>query len=188
MSFTDNSSDEQIVAAVCEGDAASFALLIERYQNKLFYYVLKYVAETDKAEDIVQESFIKIYTNLRSFDQTKKFSAWAYRITHNQLIDTVRKQKPTVSIEQNEWVNNIADPSVDIVEEIQGKQTKKEVQSAVALLPSKYKDVIILHYFEGYGYEEISDILAIPTSSVGTRIRRGKQKLKDILSMETHNV
>ena len=64
MSFTDNSSDEQIVAAVCEGDAASFALLIERYQNKLFYYVLKYVAETDKAEDIVQESFIKIYTNL----------------------------------------------------------------------------------------------------------------------------
>ena len=85
-------------------------------------------------------------------------------------------------------MNNIADPSVNLVEEIQGKQTKKEVQSTVALLPSKYKDVIILHYFEGYGYEEISDILAIPTSSVGTRIRRGKQKLKDILSMEANNV
>lgn len=175
MSSTDNASDEQIVVAVCEGDAAKFALLIERYQNRLFYYVLKYVAQPDKAEDIVQESFIKIYTNLRSFDQNKNFSSWAYRITHNSMIDSVRRDKPTVSIEENDWVSNIADNNVDIMADMEVKQTKQEVQNAVNLLPNKYKDVIALHYFEGYGYEEISDILGIPTSSVGTRLRRGKK-------------
>lgn len=184
MRDTDNTSDEQIVAVVCGGETASFSLLIERYQNKLFYYVLKYVAEADKAEDIVQESFIKIYTNLNSFDQNKKFSAWAYRIVHNQLIDTVRKQKPTVSIEENEWINNVADSKVDIVADFEIKQTRQEVQAAVGRLPLKYKDVVVLHYFEGYGYEEISDILGIPTSSVGTRLRRGKSKLKDLLQVE----
>ena len=181
MVDTDNTSDEQIVVAVCEGNTASFALLIERYQNRLFYYVLKYVAQPDKAEDIVQDTFIKIYTNLQSFDQNKKFSAWAYRIAHNSMVDSVRRNKPTVSIEENEWVNNIADSNVDIVADIELKQTKKEVQDAVNLLPGKYKDVVVLHYFEGYGYEEISDILGIPTSSVGTRLRRGKARLKGIL-------
>ncbi len=67
------------------------------------------------------------------------------------------------------------------------KQTKQEVQSAVNNLPNKYKDVVVLHYFEGYGYEEISDILGIPTSSVGTRLRRGKAKLKDLLPMEAQS-
>lgn len=184
MVGTNKTSDEQIVAAVCNGDAAKFALLIERYQNKLFYYVIKYVAESDKAEDIVQESFIKIYTNLRSFDQNKNFSSWAYRITHNNMIDSVRRDKPTVSIEENDWVSNIADSNVDIGADLELKQTRQEVQAAVCKLPLKYKDVVVLHYFEGYGYEDISDILGIPTSSVGTRLRRGKAKLKDLLPIE----
>lgn len=188
MSVSDNTSDEQIVVAVCEGDTASFALLIDRYQNKLYYYALKYVAEADKAEDIVQESFIKIYTNLNSFDQTKKFSSWAYRITHNQLIDSIRKQKPTVSLEANEWINNIADNNVDIVADMELSQTKLEVQRAIAGLASKYKDVIILHYFEGYGYGEISEILCIPTSSVGTRLRRARVRLSRLLQKEVGDV
>ena len=187
MVGTDNTSDEQIVAAVCGGEAAKFALLIDRYQNKLFYYVLKYVAQPDKAEDIVQDTFIKIYTNLQSFDQSKKFSAWAYRIAHNNMVDSVRREKPIVSIEENEWVSNISDAKVDIVAEMELRQTKQEVQSAVNNLPNKYKDVVVLHYFEGYGYEEISDILGIPTSSVGTRLRRGKAKLKDLLPIEVQS-
>src|SRR3989344_4369418 len=87
-------TDEEIVKQVQNGDDDAFATLIDRYEHKLIRYAHRFLFyDRDSVEDVVQEVFIKVYVNVESFDATRKFSSWIYRIAHNELIDTVKKNR-----------------------------------------------------------------------------------------------
>lgn len=175
-------SDEELVQTVRSGNQDRFGELMERYEQRLFGYIMTFVFDQQKAEDILQNCFIKIYTNLNSFDVDKRFSPWAYRIAHNESINYVKKNKKEVSLDQYEdWLNNIADERVDLADEVDRSIEKDKVRKAVFSLPMKYKEVVILYYFEGQQYRQISKTLRIPISTVSTRILRAKKKLKKIL-------
>mgnify|MGYP001187779627 CR=1 FL=1 len=180
MKDTTNLSDEKVVEVVRNSNKEMFALLMERYQDKLLRYAGNLLGDEDKAQDVVQESFIKAYKNLNGFNVNKKFSSWIYRIVHNEAMNLVVKNKHSVV-----WNEEIEiDSGVDIEEELIMKELTEHAHGCLNKLPSIYGEPLELYYMEGKKYEEISDILRLPIGTVGTRINRAKAIMKSICQKE----
>ena len=160
-----------------------FSCLYERYEERLLRYVKRIGGiNEEEAEDILQESFIKIWKNLHAFDQSLKLSSWLYRIVHNQAISCIRKKKSygkdkKESLDEKRYVNLPDDPEED--PEILEEQDQL-VHQILDQLPLSYKEVIVLKFLENMSYEEISDVLKIPEGTVATRINRGKKAFRKL--------
>lgn len=176
--------DEEL-AKLSASDTAYFGELIERYNSMLLRYVMRRShASKEDAEDIVQNSFIKMYRNINDFDSNFRFSSWAYRITHNEMIDWYRKQKsrPQLIIsEEDEDVFASIAGDMNIEKEAIQKEIKEEIESIIKTIDPKYQEVISLRFFEDKSYEEIADILQIPPGTVAIRLSRAKKILQEAL-------
>ena len=171
-------SDEQVVVEVVK-DQEIYTELVKRYEGKLLRYV-KYLIGDREADEVVQETFIKAFVNLQGFDKKKgKFSSWIYRITHNEAMNKVKKKRH-LSLDFNDWLKEILPGKVDIEKEYEKKEEKEMVRRCLKGLSFKYRSVLSLYFLEDKSYEEISEILKIPMGTVGIRLRRGKEKLKEI--------
>lgn len=171
-------TDASIVAKVVSGDVDAYAEIMQRHQAKLHRYVTFLIHNQTIATDVVQDTFIKAYENLRSFNPEYKFSSWIYRIAHNEAMNALKKNRrlsdkdidtlPELSYEHN-------------LDELVDKEILNEsIHGCLDKLDPKYRDVLQLAYFEHMKYEEISDVLRIPTSTVGVRLSRAKERLKRI--------
>ena len=163
----------------------SFAELVDRYESKLLRYIQRLTGlPTNQAEDVLQEVFIKIYKNLNNFDPSLKFSSWAYRITHNESINHIKKQKNHDPLETDDEdalnLIEILESESDTQKEAIQKETAARVWAALQKLPKKYRDVLILYYLEDQDYAAISDILKKPSGTVATLLNRAKAKFKHI--------
>ncbi|MFC1710166.1 RNA polymerase sigma factor [Patescibacteria group bacterium] len=170
-----NLSDEDLVLYVCDKEKEAYRLVVERYQGKLLRYVGSLVGDEEKADDIVQETFIKAYVNLRSFNTKRKFSSWIYRIAHNEAINYLKKYRKETKLSDKQAEKLIGTSNVE--EELERKEAVKMLRKCIKKLPLMYRSVLVLYYLEDYSYEEIGDILRIPTGTVGTRLGRGKRML-----------
>lgn len=174
-------TDEELAACIIE-DSAYFSCIIERYEDKLKRYVRRITNMTDDdVEDVLQEIFIKVYTNIQGFDTELSFSSWVYRIAHNTVISMHRKLQARpeghlVDIEDDVIFNLIEDGSVEAEADVH--YLRQHLLSAMDNMPQRYKDVLILRFFEEKDYREISDILQKPMGSVATLINRAKTRLK----------
>lgn len=171
--------DEELVEMAQQGTQRGFAVLVERYWQRLVRYVQRLLPGTNDAEDIVQESFIKAYTNLRSFNLDRRFSPWMYRITHNTFVDHAKslKRQPLPFF----------DPDVLFPHPVAAERpdTEAEVASVRTLLhkhldslESRYHEALVLRYKEGMSYRDIADILHVPVGTVSIRIKRGLEKMR----------
>lgn len=171
-------SDEELVEKVREKDKELFRDVIERYEDKLLRYAGYLMGDHEAAADVVQDSFIKAYKNLWSFDVSRKFSSWIYRIVHNQAVNSMRKRKNEIQIESFDWVKGLRGEDKNVEEQLEKKEAEKMLADCMDKLPLKYSEPLTLYFIEEKKYEEISDILRIPLGTVGTRIKRGKMVLK----------
>lgn len=174
-------TDEEMVALVFE-NKAYFSCLITRYEGKLARYVRRIAKlSDDDVEDVLQEIFIKVYMNLHGFDADLSFSSWVYRIAHNTVISLHRKQsvRPEGHIVDldDDILLNIVD-GTDIEKEADVQYLRKHLMQAMENIPQKYKEVLVLRFFEQKEYQEISDILQKPSGSVATLINRAKERLR----------
>ena len=165
----------------------NFEPLVDRYEKKLARYVRRLTGlDSESIEDILQEAFIKIYINLNDYDPDYSFSSWAYRITHNEAINYLRKNKKITTIpletEDEESANLIEmlKSEIDVAEEVSRNDLIQRIRKVISMLPDKYREVLILRYMEDLNYEEISDVLRMPMGSVATTISRAKEKFKQI--------
>lgn len=178
-------SDEALVEATLQTPDL-FGLLVERYEAKLNRYLVRLgVKNQEDREDLLQEIFIKVYRNLNDFDTSLSFSSWIYRIAHNETVSWFRKRsvRPEGYLvgESDEILSFITDKQ-DSPELVFDQGLNAEVVRAALLqIDEKYRQVIILRYFEHKEYEEISDILEMPVGSVGTWLYRGKKQLRRVL-------
>jgi RNA polymerase sigma-70 factor, ECF subfamily len=174
-------TDEELVKlALADRDA--FLYLVNRYQNKLFCYIRKITnANTEDAEDILQDIFLKVYLNLNDFKTDLKFSSWIFRIAHNEVISAHRKNK---SRPQNSAVpldENIAESiAVDfnIIKKIDEKLLAEKVSVALEKLKKEFREIIILKFLEEKSYQEISDIIKKPMGTVASLMNRAKKEFK----------
>jgi RNA polymerase sigma-70 factor (ECF subfamily) len=169
-------SDEEIVEKIRTSEQDLYAVIIDRYQKKLIRYAYNLIKNEEKAIDIVQESFVKAFVNLNSFNIEKKFSSWIYRIVHNQAINLAKKyQKETPLLE--DWDFKSDD---DIEKDFEKKETVENVEKCLKKIPLLYSEPLSLYYIDEKSYEEISDILRIPMGTVATRINRAKKLMRNI--------
>jgi RNA polymerase sigma-70 factor (ECF subfamily) len=183
MEFTDQEAVKQTLK-----DPHAFSVLVDRYQDPLSRYVRRLGAvDPEAAKDILQESFIKAYINLNDYNPSLPFSSWLYRITHNETMMHFRRMKsrpqPLPNEEDLLLFERIPD-ELDIEKETDLKLRADRVGKALRKLSPLYRDVIVLRFFEGKSYDEISDILQIPGGTVATYLFRGKRDLKKGLTSE----
>ncbi len=182
-------SDSEVVQMTLK-EPNQYGLLVERYEAKLKRYITRLgVRNPDDQLDVLQEIFIKAYRNLNSFDTSLSFSSWIYRIAHNEAISWYRKRNVRPE-------GHLVGDSEELFEFLGSKEdgaeisfdrtiNAAEVARAMEELDEKYREPIILRFFEHKEYDEISDILQIPIGSVGTLIHRGKKQLANVLNKDT---
>ncbi len=178
-------TDDQLVAAALR-DAAAFGPLIERYEQPLLHFILRSTDVTlEAAQDLLQESFLKIWRYLNAFDGTLSFKNWAYRLTRQVIISAhraaqTRGQHQTVSVPDLSLFD--LPDSTDLPSQTDTTARAQTVRQALQTLPPAQRQALVLHYFENLSYSEISDILQRPPGTIATLLHRAKATLRPQLT------
>jgi len=177
-------TDEEIVVLVQQGDIESFRILMERYEPKLTRYARRFLFDSDEAKDLLQEIFIKAYVNIKGFDAARRFSPWVYRIAHNEFVNALakkKKEKGSVSLFYVDvlFPHPLAKETAD--EQATRRETKEMLDRFLSSIGPKYREPLVLYYFEDMEYGEIAEILRVPVSTVGVRLQRGRALLRKMM-------
>lgn len=178
---------DQVVVKLALRERALFGHIVERYQEKLSRYISRLgIRNPDDRDDVLQEIFIKVYRNLNDYDERYSFSAWIYRIAHNEAVSWYRKKKVrpegNLVTDSEEVLPFLNDGEDDMEVKFDKEIDAKYLNRALNTLDQKYRDIVVLRYFEHLEYEEISDVLKIPVGTVGTLLYRAKKQLKEALN------
>jgi RNA polymerase sigma-70 factor (ECF subfamily) len=174
-------SDAELVALALRNQD-DFVHIMKRYKDKLARYVLRLTnIDPEDAEDILQDVFLKVYVNLNDFDSGLKFSSWIYRITHNQVISRHRKEKVrpqgnSVPLEDNAVLGLAAD--LDLAKTTDLGLLRNAIERVLANLDEKYREVLVLRFFEEKSYDEIADIIKRPPGTVATYLNKAKAEFR----------
>jgi RNA polymerase sigma-70 factor, ECF subfamily len=181
--LTDSSdmTDEQLLEAYRNGDRASFAKLVERYQRELFHFLVRFLGDRAAAEDIFQETFLQVHQSADQFDPSRRFRPWLFTIAANKARDLMRSQarRPTNPLqatinagdeESGQFIDLMEAAQPIPGETMEREELQKLVQDTVNNMPEHLREIILLSYFHQFPYKEISDILAIPLGTVKSRL------------------
>ncbi|MDD5318792.1 MAG: RNA polymerase sigma factor [Candidatus Pacebacteria bacterium] len=178
-------TDEELALLLQQGHEEALSVLIDRYDQKLLRYGRKFLSNSDNIEDIVQDVFIKVYQNIKSFNLSQRFSPWIYRIAHNAFVDQIRRKEkePLALFDFDTLLDHhvVEDPAVEQKEK---EEMNVLLEKGLDKLNPLYREVIVLHYFENLGYQEIADVLHIPIGTVGIRLKRAREALKKHIPYE----
>ncbi|CAH0122662.1 RNA polymerase sigma factor FliA [Paenibacillus sp. CECT 9249] len=168
-----------------KGDQRAFAEIVDLFKDKIFHLAYRMLNNRHEAEDVVQDTFLRVFKNLDRYDEHQKFSTWIYRIGTNLCIDRLRKRKPTYSLDaemnDQEGIDGYSMiPSDDVTPESEliVSETQQLIRDAIDTLPAKYKSVMILRYLQDLSLQEISDVLDMPVTTIKTRVHRGREFLR----------
>lgn len=176
--------DHELVAAAL-GDRNAYAFLVRRWEPPLSRYVKRLLGRNvQAAEDVLQEIFIKVYVNLNDYDRARPFGPWIYRIARNEAITFLRKKKvepPLVTGEDAMLLFERMSDGKDVQETIDRARIEEKVRGAINGIEPRYREAMVLRYLEDKGYDEIADILELPSGTVATLINRGTKRLRAVL-------
>ena len=182
-------SDEFLIKDFQKGNIKSYNQLVYRYKDRLYNYIYQFVRDIDLAEDLLQDTFLKLYTHKNSYKEVAKFSTWIYTIAGNFAKTELRKFKrrktysnSDLSFDDREFI--VEDRSKTASEILNQDQINKELNECLYELPLKFKTIIILRDIQELSYDEISTIVDLPLGTVKSRINRGRVKLHDCLQQK----
>ena len=182
--------DTALVNVYLAGESRSFDALVERYQTRLLNFVYRIVGDRERAEDLVQEVFIRVHRHLGRFDRSKKFSTWIYTIASNLGKNELRNRarNPLVLFtsitqgwEEEERPLEFEDPSARPDDQFQKRHVKELVEQSVAQLPKHHREVFVLREIEGRSYEEIAEITHCNLGTVKSRLNRARNSFAEII-------
>ncbi len=185
-------SDQAVVALAQEGREPAYRELLARYERPVFTLIFRMVRDRELAEDLSQETFVKVLNNIDRYSTDFKFSSWLFKIANNVTIDHLRKRHlETVSIEGSPDASTpeqekatalaIVSPGESPLEELESKELGSAIEKAIGRLRPEYRSCILLRHVEAYSYEEISEIVGLPLGTVKTYIHRARQELREAL-------
>ncbi len=183
--------DPELVDAYLQGNRYAFHELTTRYQGRLLNFIYRTIGDRDRAEDLVQETFVRVYRHLHRFDPTKKFSTWIYTIASNLAKNELRNRSrnPMIlfqAIKKNwdadhrplQWEDSSYAPD-DLFRK---RHLRDQVEKAVAELPEHHRVVFVLRELEGKTYEEISEITGVTLGTVKSRLNRARNRFAQIVA------
>ncbi len=179
-------TDEVLIARFQDGDEYAFNLLVKRYKDPLMNFVFRFVGNRTDAEDIVQETFLRLYKNKHYYKEIAKFSTWIYTIAGNLAKTELRKRKRRNMFSINNFMQTDKDydlPDKGVTPDRHANTiiTDNIIQGAIDKLSPKFRQVILLRDVQGFSYEEISQIVDIPLGTVKSRVNRARLRLQQEL-------
>lgn len=186
-------SDAEVVRLANEGRAAAFRELVRRYERPVFALVYRMVRNRETAEDLTQDTFVKVLNHIDRYSPDFKFSSWLFKIAHNLTIDALRrKQLETVSLDGSAYADTedaaqetaleVASEQESPLEEVEARELGSAIERAIGALRPEYRSCVLLRHVEGRSYEEIAATLDLPLGTVKTYIHRGRQALRRALA------
>ena len=178
-------TDDELIEAYREGDAAAFRALVDRYTPQLYGFSYRMTHRAEESEDIVQETFVKVWKTLERYRSEGTFRPWIFAVARNTVIDHMRKKKmPVVSDYdtaegKNVLMETVADPEAMPLELLIKAEQKGLLQRALDSLSPPDREVLLLHYGEDMTFDAIGKMLDKPLNTVKSRHRRAIQKLQD---------
>jgi len=168
--------DSELVAQCLAGRTAAFEPLVARYQRPLFNLAYRMLGSHDQAVDATQNAFVKAYQHLDSFDSTKRFFSWIYRILKNECLNVLRDRRP------GEPLPHHLAAAGGPIEDLERRERRTAVQTALRELTDEHREVILLRHFTELSYEEIAAALDIPVKTVRARLYTARRRLATLLS------
>jgi len=185
-------TDSELVASALKGSQDAFRELVVRFERPVYSLIARMVQDPATAEDLAQESFVKAYRSLRSYDPSRKLSSWLFKIAHNTTIDHLRRNAPeTVSLEappdhedgRGGLAAVLADGSVeDPAAAAERRDMARSLERAIARLRPEYRESVVLFYIEGASYQEICEVTGLPLGTVKTNLHRARKELAQEMS------
>jgi len=166
-----------------------FSRLIDSYKNMVYNLAYRMSNNSQEAEDISQEAFLRAYQSLSHFNPSYKFSTWLYQITLNIIRDRFKKKElnyvsldAPVETDDSEFYSQPADLTNNPEEIVTQKENIQAIQKAIYSLPLKYREIVVLRHLQDLSYIEIANILKLPTGTVKVRLYRAREQLRKILA------
>jgi RNA polymerase sigma-70 factor, ECF subfamily len=177
--------DDRLLARLADNDEAAFRLLVERHIDRAFSVALRVVGNRADAEDVVQDTMLKVWTHRGQWQQGRaKFSTWLYRVVTNRCID-LRRQPRTDNVDA---VPEPADGRPDAVTTIQRDEVSLLLEAAMQRLPEQQRIAVILSYHQSMSNGEIADVMETTVSAVESLLKRGRQQLRDLLRRNERDI
>ena len=180
--------DLKIIESCLLGNTQMFSRLIDNYKNMVYNLAYRMSNNSQEAEDISQEAFLRAYQSLARFNPSYKFSTWLYQITLNIIRDKFKKKEidyvsldTPIETDDSEFYPQPADLTNNPEQIIAQKEDAQAIQEAIYSLPLKYREVIVLRHLQDLSYIEIANILKLPQGTVKVRLYRAREQLKKIL-------
>jgi RNA polymerase sigma-70 factor (ECF subfamily) len=185
-------TDQEVVALAKEGSEEAYRELIRRYERPVFSLIFRMVRNRELAEDLSQETFIKVLNAVQTYRPEFKFSSWVFKIANNAAIDHLRKRElDTLSLEGSPHADTpelieatalqIGERGESQLQEVENRELGGTIEQAISRLRPEYRSCILLRHVEGRTYEEIAEILNLPLGTVKTYIHRARNELRILL-------
>jgi len=178
--------DEELIFLFQEGEMLAFEEIVKRYKDPLLNFVFRFLSDRSESEDIVQETFLRVFRNKRAYKKIAKFSTWIYTIAGNLAKTELRKRKKrnlysisTIGYDDKDF--EISDESSNPEKKTNTKMYDEIIQREISQLSPKFREVIILRDIQELSYEEISKIIKVPLGTVKSRVNRARLRLQDKL-------
>ena len=176
-------TDEMLISRFQSGDENAYVELVNRYKDKLTNFVFYFLKDEEHSEDVVQETFIRLYEKKHYYKEIAKFSTWIYTIARNLANTELRKKSRTKIMYLSQMSNykkdyDLKSSDPELNKNIENEFLMKEIHAAIDKLPENYKSVIILRDIQGLDYEQISNIIGVPLGTVKSRINRARLQLQ----------
>jgi RNA polymerase sigma-70 factor, ECF subfamily len=184
--------DADVVRLAQQGRELAFRELVRRYERPVFSLVFRMVRDRETAEDLAQDSFVKVLNHIDKYSPEFKFSSWLFKIANNVAIDYLRRRKlDTISMDGSPHATTASDVEASSIElasdqesaldEMEAKELGSAIEKAIATLRPEYRACIMLRHVEGRSYEEIAATLDLPLGTVKTYIHRARHELRKAL-------
>lgn len=187
----DKLADDEIVGRIIAGDRELFAAVIRRYSQRLYRIALAVLRDSSEAEDVVQDTFVSAYQNLRQFSGRGRFGSWLNRIAVNHALSRIPSRRRHISLSENDdddrslsLEHRLADGSPGPEERASAAETSEGLYRALATLPERHLKVLILRYLNELDTRTVAKILGITEDNVKVRLHRARRNLRSILATQ----
>ena len=175
-------SDQHVIEQILQGDRLAYALVVDRYKNLVFTLALRMLKNREEAEEVAQDTFVKMFKSLAKFKGNSKFSTWIYKIAYNTCLDNLKRNKKKMVADNIDEIAEYKTGSHNNTFEIlEAKEQQQIVQRCLQMLPGDESFLLTLYYFEDLSLDEIAAIAGIKANNVKIKLYRSRKKLAALL-------
>jgi RNA polymerase sigma-70 factor (ECF subfamily) len=184
-------TDEELIERFQRGEVMAYEVLVKRHKERLLNFVYRFIGNLQDSEDIVQETFVRLYIHKNSYQPSAKFITWLFTIAGNLAKSELRKRKIRNVFSIHRYFSGSSGaeskdvdlPDIEITadQRADGKIKEEAIQKAILSLPAQFREAVVLRDVQDFSYEEISAMLKVPIGTVKSRVNRGRFRLQEIL-------